>query len=184
MSKTEIVENVWDDAFVGDLNIVEVYVRYLRKKIDEPFGRAAIETVRGAGYRLDPDGGLAGSAVRGVPASAPGRGGCAVFTLTLVVGGVILVVVMRRSLVEGVDDAAPPPPGRRRAPPAGAGPRGARPAEQRRFDRAGGRATGGCSSRPGGSSTVPSSGSVRRVTGPTSPAPDPRGDHTTTTSSP
>jgi DNA-binding response OmpR family regulator len=57
VSKTEIVENVWDDAFVGDLNIVEVYVRYLRKKVDEPFGRAAIQTVRGAGYRLDVDGG-------------------------------------------------------------------------------------------------------------------------------
>jgi len=57
LSKTEIVENVWDDAFVGDLNIVEVYIRYLRKKIDEPFGRAAIQTVRGAGYRLDRDGG-------------------------------------------------------------------------------------------------------------------------------
>jgi two-component system OmpR family response regulator len=57
VSKTEIVENVWDDAFVGDLNIVEVYVRYLRKKIDEPFDRAAIQTVRGAGYRLDRDGG-------------------------------------------------------------------------------------------------------------------------------
>jgi DNA-binding response OmpR family regulator len=57
VSKTEIVENVWDDAFVGDLNIVEVYVRYLRKKIDEPFDRAAIQTVRGAGYRLDADGG-------------------------------------------------------------------------------------------------------------------------------
>lgn len=57
VSKTEIVENVWDDAFVGDLNIVEVYVRYLRKKIDQPFDRAAIQTVRGAGYRLDRDGG-------------------------------------------------------------------------------------------------------------------------------
>lgn len=39
------------------MNIVEVYVRYLRRRIDEPFGRAAIETVRGAGYRLAADGG-------------------------------------------------------------------------------------------------------------------------------
>ncbi|MFT7646193.1 MAG: two-component system OmpR family response regulator [Candidatus Poriferisodalaceae bacterium] len=55
--KTEIVEKVWDLNFDGDLNIVEVYVRSLRKKIDLPFGRAAIETVRGSGYRLRPDGG-------------------------------------------------------------------------------------------------------------------------------
>jgi DNA-binding response OmpR family regulator len=55
--KRDIVENVWDLHFDGDLNIVEVYVRSLRKKIDEPFGRRAIETIRGAGYRLNPDGG-------------------------------------------------------------------------------------------------------------------------------
>src|SRR5262249_30984136 len=57
VSKAEILDNVWDFAFDGDPNIVEVYVRHLRTKIDEPFGRSAIETVRGAGYRLDPDGG-------------------------------------------------------------------------------------------------------------------------------
>ena len=57
LSKTEIVEHVWDFAFDGDLNIVEVYVGYLRKKIDLPFGRNAIHTIRLAGYRLDPDGG-------------------------------------------------------------------------------------------------------------------------------
>jgi DNA-binding response OmpR family regulator len=57
VSKREIVEHVWDLHFDGDLNIVEVYVRSLRKKIDEPFGRASIETVRGAGYRLRADGG-------------------------------------------------------------------------------------------------------------------------------
>jgi DNA-binding response OmpR family regulator len=48
---------VWDAHFTGDPNIVEVYVGYLRKKIDQPFGRAAIETVRGAGYRLADNGG-------------------------------------------------------------------------------------------------------------------------------
>jgi DNA-binding response OmpR family regulator len=48
---------VWDFAFEGDLNIVEVYVGYLRKKIDAPFGRNAIQTIRLVGYRLDPDGG-------------------------------------------------------------------------------------------------------------------------------
>jgi len=57
LPKAEIVANVWDDAFDGDLNIVEVYVGNLRKKIDAPFGRRSIETVRLVGYRLDPDGG-------------------------------------------------------------------------------------------------------------------------------
>jgi two-component system OmpR family response regulator len=50
--KSSILENVWDFDFEGDPNIVEVYIRHLRRKIDEPFGRADIETVRGAGYRL------------------------------------------------------------------------------------------------------------------------------------
>jgi DNA-binding response OmpR family regulator len=58
ITKTAIIENVWDANFNGDPNIVEVYVGYLRKKIDHPFGRTAIETVRGAGYRLAADGGL------------------------------------------------------------------------------------------------------------------------------
>ena len=57
VSKTEIMENVWDHGFDGDVNIVEVYVSSLRKKIDAPFDKAAIETRRGAGYRLAPDGG-------------------------------------------------------------------------------------------------------------------------------
>ncbi len=57
VSKQEIVEHVWDLHFDGDLNIVEVYIRSLRKKIDEPFDRRSIETVRGAGYRLRADGG-------------------------------------------------------------------------------------------------------------------------------
>ncbi|MEU8606977.1 response regulator transcription factor [Actinoplanes sp. NPDC048791] len=57
MTKTAILENVWDAHFTGDPNIVEVYIGYLRKKIDHPFGRTAIETVRGAGYRLATDGG-------------------------------------------------------------------------------------------------------------------------------
>ena len=57
VSKSEIVENVWDFEFGGDLNIVEVYVGSLRKKIDHPFERASIETIRGAGYRMRTDGG-------------------------------------------------------------------------------------------------------------------------------
>ena len=57
VTKTAIIENVWDAHFSGDPNIVEVYVGYLRKKIDHPFRRASIETVRGAGYRLAENGG-------------------------------------------------------------------------------------------------------------------------------
>lgn len=56
VSKTEILEHVWDPAYDGDSNIVEVYVGYLRKKVDVPFGRRSIETVRGVGYRMAPDG--------------------------------------------------------------------------------------------------------------------------------
>ena len=55
MSKQELLEHVWDFAFDGDDNIVEVYVRRLRRKIDEPFHRATIQTVRHAGYRIDVD---------------------------------------------------------------------------------------------------------------------------------
>lgn len=57
VSKSEILDHVWDFDFDGDDNIVEVYVRYLRRKIDIPFGRQALETIRGAGYRLTADGG-------------------------------------------------------------------------------------------------------------------------------
>ncbi|MCU1676406.1 MAG: DNA-binding response regulator [Frankiales bacterium] len=52
VTKTAIVSSVWDENFDGDLNIVEVYVGYLRRKIDVPFGRHSIATVRGAGYVL------------------------------------------------------------------------------------------------------------------------------------
>jgi two-component system, OmpR family, response regulator len=57
VSKREILEHVWDYDFEGDLNIVEVYVWHLRNKLDRPFGRDTIQTVRGAGYRLAADGG-------------------------------------------------------------------------------------------------------------------------------
>ena len=56
ISKTEILDSCWDWAYEGDPNIVEVYVRHLRKKIDVPFDRKQFETVRGAGYRLVVDG--------------------------------------------------------------------------------------------------------------------------------
>jgi two-component system OmpR family response regulator len=57
LSKREIIAHVWDFEFDGNPNIVEVYVRHLRDKLDRPFGRAAIETLRGSGYRLAADGG-------------------------------------------------------------------------------------------------------------------------------
>jgi DNA-binding response OmpR family regulator len=52
VTKTEIIEEVWDMAFDGDVNIIEVYVSALRRRVDLPFQRRSIETVRGAGYRL------------------------------------------------------------------------------------------------------------------------------------
>ena len=57
LPKSRLLEHVWDFSFEGDPNIVEVYVHQLRLRVDEPFGRSALQTVRGAGYRLDPDGG-------------------------------------------------------------------------------------------------------------------------------
>jgi DNA-binding response OmpR family regulator len=57
LPKAEILTHVWDAHYEGDPNVVEVYVGYLRRKIDAPFGRHALQTVRGAGYRLAGDGG-------------------------------------------------------------------------------------------------------------------------------
>ena len=55
ISKSAILAGVWDDDFSGDPNIVEAYMSRLRRKIDEPFGRHNIVTIRGAGYRLASD---------------------------------------------------------------------------------------------------------------------------------
>jgi len=52
LTRTRLIEHVWDFAYDGDSNVVDVYVRYLREKIDRPFSTDSIETVRGAGYRL------------------------------------------------------------------------------------------------------------------------------------
>jgi two-component system, OmpR family, response regulator len=52
LSRTRLIEHVWDFAFESDSNVVDVFVRLLRDKIDRPFGARSIETVRGAGYRL------------------------------------------------------------------------------------------------------------------------------------
>jgi two-component system OmpR family response regulator len=53
-SKSEILENVWDSDYPGADNVVEVYIGYLRRKIDAPFEGKSLETVRGMGYRLNP----------------------------------------------------------------------------------------------------------------------------------
>lgn len=55
LSKAWLKEHVWDWAYEGDLNIVEVYVRQLRQRIDEPFGTITLQTVRGVGYRVGPE---------------------------------------------------------------------------------------------------------------------------------
>ena len=60
-SKSEILENVWDSDYPGADNVVEVYVGYLRRKIDAPFDTKLLETVRGMGYRLNPSASPEGS---------------------------------------------------------------------------------------------------------------------------
>jgi DNA-binding response OmpR family regulator len=57
VTKIQILEHVWDSHYEGDPNVVEVYVGYLRRKLDAPYDRHALETVRGVGYRLADDGG-------------------------------------------------------------------------------------------------------------------------------
>jgi two-component system OmpR family response regulator len=57
LSRGQLLEGAWDMAFERRSNVVDVYVRYLREKIDRPFGRSSIETIRGVGYRLRRDGG-------------------------------------------------------------------------------------------------------------------------------
>jgi len=57
LSRLELLEHAWDFGYENRSNVIDVYVRYLREKIDRPFGVKSIETVRGAGYRLRADGG-------------------------------------------------------------------------------------------------------------------------------
>jgi two-component system, OmpR family, response regulator len=57
LSRFQLLEHAWDYDYENRSNVVDVYVRYLREKVDRPFGVSSIETVRGAGYRLRPDGG-------------------------------------------------------------------------------------------------------------------------------
>lgn len=55
LSRSELLDGAWDIAFERRSNVVEVYIRYLRDKIDRPFGRTSLETIRGVGYRLRED---------------------------------------------------------------------------------------------------------------------------------
>ena len=55
LTRTQLLDGAWDISFESRSNVVDVYVRYLREKIDRPFGRDSIETVRGVGYRLRTD---------------------------------------------------------------------------------------------------------------------------------
>jgi two-component system OmpR family response regulator len=57
LSRLQLLNSAWDMAYESRSNIVEVYIRYLRQKIDRPFGLNSIETVRRVGYRLREDGG-------------------------------------------------------------------------------------------------------------------------------
>ena len=56
LSRLHLLEHAWDFAYENRSNVVDVHVRHLRRKIDEPFGRRSLETVRGSGYRLRADG--------------------------------------------------------------------------------------------------------------------------------
>jgi two-component system OmpR family response regulator len=52
LTRYQLLEHAWDYAYENRSNVVDVYVRYLRRKVDRPFGRQSLETVRGVGYRL------------------------------------------------------------------------------------------------------------------------------------
>ena len=62
LDRLQLLEHAWDYEYENRSNVVDVYVRYLREKVDRPFGVSSIETVRGAGYRMRADGGMASPA--------------------------------------------------------------------------------------------------------------------------
>ena len=114
VTKSEILDAVWDADYDGDDNVVEVYIGYLRRKIDQPFGRTAIETVRGVGYRL-----VAGRRMRRAPAGGHGVlrrfGGvrvraamAATIVVALILGlaAVTFVLLQRRQLEATLTDVA------------------------------------------------------------------------------
>jgi len=53
LSRLQLLEGAWDSGYENRSNVIDVYIRYLREKLDRPFGRRSLETVRGAGYRLN-----------------------------------------------------------------------------------------------------------------------------------
>jgi DNA-binding response OmpR family regulator len=55
LTRTDLLGHVWDSSFESDSNLIEVYVLSLRSKIDRPFGRASLQTVRGVGYTITDD---------------------------------------------------------------------------------------------------------------------------------
>src|SRR4051812_3477099 len=55
VTRTQLLDHVWDENHIGSTNVVDVYVGYLRAKLERPFGRRLIHTVRGVGYRLEPE---------------------------------------------------------------------------------------------------------------------------------
>ncbi len=57
LSRFQLLERAWDFEYENRSNVIDVYMRYLREKIDRPFGVESLETVRGVGYRLREDGG-------------------------------------------------------------------------------------------------------------------------------
>jgi two-component system, OmpR family, response regulator len=56
LTRVQLLEHAWDFAYENRSNVVDVYLRYLREKLDRPFGKSSFETVRGVGYRLREDG--------------------------------------------------------------------------------------------------------------------------------
>ncbi len=109
--KADILRNVWDPHHEGDLNVVEVYVGYLRRKIDAPFGRRALQTVRGAGYRLAADGGYGVAPAFGGGGLEPGRARLTVVATVLLgvgiaAGAALLAATVSRTLQEAVDSGA------------------------------------------------------------------------------
>jgi two-component system, OmpR family, response regulator len=54
VTRTHLIEHVWDENYLGSTNVVDVYVGYLRKKLEQPFGRPLIRTLRGVGWTLEP----------------------------------------------------------------------------------------------------------------------------------
>jgi two-component system, OmpR family, response regulator len=60
LDRVQLLDHVWDGGYENRSNVIDVYIRYLREKVDRPFAVESIETIRGAGYRLRPDGGRTG----------------------------------------------------------------------------------------------------------------------------